>query len=54
MNPHASSTNKDKRRNKAFMMIKHKVQRKKIKRSFRDKQVCRLYKSLNHLKRMKC
>uniref|UniRef100_K1RH89 Protein SDA1 n=1 Tax=Magallana gigas TaxID=29159 RepID=K1RH89_MAGGI len=38
MNPHASSTNKDKRRNKAFMMIKHKVQRKKIKRSFRDKQ----------------
>lgn len=42
MNPHASSTNKDKRRNKAFMMIKHKVQRKKIKRSFRDKQVCKL------------
>lgn len=39
MNPHASSTNKDKRRNKAFMMIKHKVQRKKIKRSFRDKQI---------------
>ncbi|XP_056010430.1 protein SDA1 homolog [Ostrea edulis] len=39
MNPHASTTNKDKRKNKAFMMIKHKVQRKKVKRSFRDKQI---------------
>ncbi|KAK3099295.1 hypothetical protein FSP39_002193 [Pinctada imbricata] len=39
MNPNASTTNKDKLKTKNFMMVKHKVQRKKIKRSFRDKQV---------------
>ncbi|XP_062577170.1 protein SDA1 homolog, partial [Saccostrea cucullata] len=39
MNPHASTTNKNKKKNKAFMMIKHKVQKKKVKRSFRDKQI---------------
>ena len=39
MNPHASTSNKDKRKNKAFMMVKHKVLKKKTKRSFKDKQV---------------
>jgi protein SDA1 len=31
-------TNKEKRKNKSFMMIRHKVN-KKIKRSYKDKQV---------------
>ncbi|VDO15303.1 unnamed protein product [Rodentolepis nana] len=38
MNPHASTTNREKRKNKAFQMIKHKA-RRKVKRSFREKQV---------------
>ncbi|GAB1601700.1 protein SDA1 homolog [Argonauta hians] len=38
-NPNASSTNKEKKRNKNFMMIKHKLLGKKGKRSFREKQV---------------
>ncbi|VUZ49429.1 unnamed protein product [Hymenolepis diminuta] len=37
MNPHASTTNKEKRKNKTFQMIKHKA-RRKVKRSFREKQ----------------
>ncbi|VDL92984.1 unnamed protein product [Schistocephalus solidus] len=37
MNPHASTTNREKRKNKTFQMIKHKV-RRKAKRSFREKQ----------------
>lgn len=39
MNPNASTSNKQKKKNKAFMMIKHKVQKKKDKRSFKDKQI---------------
>ncbi|XP_076447026.1 protein SDA1 homolog [Babylonia areolata] len=40
MNPHASTTNKEKKKNKAFMMIKHNVRiKEKKKRSFRDKQI---------------
>ena len=38
-NPLASKTNKESRKNKAFMMVKHKVNRKKGQRSFKDKQV---------------
>uniref|UniRef100_A0A0L8I8S8 Protein SDA1 n=1 Tax=Octopus bimaculoides TaxID=37653 RepID=A0A0L8I8S8_OCTBM len=38
-NPNASSTNKEKKRNKNFMMVKHKLLGKKNKRSFREKQV---------------
>ncbi|OQV13785.1 Protein SDA1-like protein [Hypsibius exemplaris] len=38
MNPHASTTNKQKARGKNFMMIRQKV-RGKQKRSFRDKQI---------------
>lgn len=37
-NPHASTTNREKKKKKNFMMLKHKV-RGKIKRSFKDKQV---------------
>lgn len=37
-NPFSSKTNREKRKNKNFMMIKHKV-RGKSKRSFKDKQV---------------
>nr|CDS26377.1 protein sda1 [Hymenolepis microstoma] len=37
MNPHASTTNREKRKNKTFQMIKHKA-RRKVKRSFREKQ----------------
>lgn len=39
MNPHASTTNKDKAKKKAFTMVKHKIRRRKVKRSFKDKQV---------------
>ncbi|XP_063415301.1 protein SDA1 homolog [Mytilus trossulus] len=39
MNPNASTSNKEKRKNKPFLMVKHKVQRKKGKRSFKDKQI---------------
>ena len=38
MNPHASSTNKQKVKGKNFMMMKHKVKGKQ-KKSFRDKQM---------------
>uniref|UniRef100_A0A158REA9 Protein SDA1 n=1 Tax=Hydatigena taeniaeformis TaxID=6205 RepID=A0A158REA9_HYDTA len=37
LNPHASTTNREKRKKKTFQMIKHKV-RRKAKRSFREKQ----------------
>ncbi|XP_052792562.1 protein SDA1 homolog [Mya arenaria] len=39
MSAHASTTNKDKLRGKAYTMIKHKVMNRKKKRSFRDKQI---------------
>ncbi|XP_006824267.1 protein SDA1 homolog [Saccoglossus kowalevskii] len=40
LNPHASTTNKEKRKQKPFMMVKQKRQIKaKCKRSFRDKQI---------------
>merc|ERR1711963_68301 len=39
MNPHASTTNKDKMKKKAFTMVKHKIRRKTVKRSFKEKQV---------------
>lgn len=38
LNPFSSKTNREKRKTKHFMMIKHKV-RGKIKRSFKDKQI---------------
>lgn len=38
LNPHASTTNREKKKKKNFMMLKHKV-RGKIKRSFHDKQI---------------
>ncbi|CAB3380986.1 Hypothetical predicted protein [Cloeon dipterum] len=37
-NPHSSKTNTEKKKNKAFNMVKHKI-RGKVKRSFKDKQV---------------
>ncbi|NP_001082492.1 protein SDA1 homolog isoform X1 [Xenopus laevis] len=40
MNPHASSTNKEKKKNKNFMMMRYSQNiRSKKKRSFRDKQI---------------
>ncbi|CAH2301491.1 SDA1 homolog [Pelobates cultripes] len=40
MNPHASSTNKEKKKNKNFMMMRYSQNvRTKGKRSFRDKQI---------------
>ncbi|CAH8846129.1 unnamed protein product [Trichobilharzia szidati] len=47
MNAHASTTNREKSKNKAFQMIKHKV-RRKVKRSFQEKQVA----LREHLKRL--
>ncbi|XP_046688430.1 protein SDA1 homolog, partial [Homalodisca vitripennis] len=38
LNPFSSKTNREKKKNKNFMMIKHKV-RGKTKRSFKDKQI---------------
>uniref|UniRef100_A0A1B6DH20 Protein SDA1 n=1 Tax=Clastoptera arizonana TaxID=38151 RepID=A0A1B6DH20_9HEMI len=38
LNPFSSKTNREKRKTKNFMMIRHKV-RGKIKRSFKDKQI---------------
>jgi protein SDA1 len=38
LNPLASTTNREKRKNKNFMMLRHKA-RSKVKRSFKDKQV---------------
>lgn len=37
VNPHCSKTNREKRKTKAYSMIKHKV-RGKVKRSFKEKQ----------------
>ncbi|XP_053317627.1 protein SDA1 homolog [Spea bombifrons] len=40
MNPHASTTNKEKKKNKSFMMMRYSLNvRSKNKRSFRDKQI---------------
>ena len=38
MSEHASTTNKDKAKKKNFMMMKHKL-RRKVKKSFVDKQL---------------
>ena len=38
-NPNASTTNKEKRKSKAFMMMKHKFRSAKGKKSFHEKQV---------------
>lgn len=51
MNPHASTSNKEKAKKKAFSMVIHKV-KKKNKRSFRDKQIA-LRNALLKQKRMK-
>lgn len=51
MNIHCSKTNRERKKKKNFQMIKHKVQRK-VKRSFKDKQVA-LRNHLLKLKKMK-
>ena len=38
-NPNASTTNKEKRKTKAFMMMKHKFRNAQGKKSFHEKQV---------------
>ncbi|XP_063223734.1 protein SDA1 homolog [Bacillus rossius redtenbacheri] len=50
-NPFASKTNREKRKTKNFMMIRHKA-RGKVKRSFKDKQIA-LRNHLLKLKKMK-
>lgn len=50
-NPYASKTQKEHNKNKAFMMIKHKVKRK-VKRTFKEKQIA-LRNSLLKSRRMK-
>ncbi|XP_074113158.1 SDA1 domain containing protein Mys45A [Cotesia typhae] len=50
-NPLCSKTNREKKKTKAFQMIKHKV-RGKVKRSFKDKQAA-LRNHLIHQKKMK-
>lgn len=51
MNEHCSKTNREKRKNKNFQMIRHKV-KGKVKRSFKDKQIA-LRNHLLKLKKMK-
>lgn len=51
MNPHASTSNKEKQKKKAFSMVMHKA-KKKQKRSFQEKQIA-LRNSLLKKKRMK-
>ena len=51
MNIHCSKTNREKRKNKNYLMVKHKVQ-SKGKRSFKDKQIA-LMNHLIKLKKMK-
>lgn len=51
MNPHASTTNRDKQKKKAFVMVKHKVMNRKSKRSFRDKQIALRNQLLKRQKR---
>ncbi|VEL10219.1 unnamed protein product [Protopolystoma xenopodis] len=52
MNPHASTTNREKRKRKTFQMIKHKVKGKAFKRSFREKQIA-LREHLKKVAKMK-
>jgi len=47
LNEKASSSNRDKNRNKAFGMIKHKLKRHKKRKTFREKQVELKQKLLN-------
>ncbi|XP_066138422.1 protein SDA1 homolog [Euwallacea fornicatus] len=51
LNIHCSKTNREKRKKKNYQMIKHKMQRK-VKRSFKDKQIA-LRNHLIKLKKMK-
>ncbi|KAJ8953409.1 hypothetical protein NQ318_023526 [Aromia moschata] len=51
MNEHCSKTNREKRKNKNFQMMRHKA-RGKVKRSFKDKQIA-LRNHLLKLKKMK-
>lgn len=51
VNIHCSKTNREKRKNKNFQMVKHKV-KGKVKRSFKDKQIA-LRNHLIKLKKMK-
>lgn len=51
-NPFCSKTNREKRKTKAFQMLKHKVIKGKVKRSFKEKQIA-LRNHLLKQKRMK-
>ncbi|KAJ8965603.1 hypothetical protein NQ317_004362 [Molorchus minor] len=51
VNEHCSKTNREKRKNKNFQMLRHKV-KGKVKRSFKDKQIA-LRNHLLKLKKMK-
>lgn len=54
MNPHASTTNKEKKKNKNFMMMRYSQNiRSKNKRSFRDKQIALRDALLRKKKRIK-
>lgn len=50
LSDHASSSNRDKRRNKAFGMIKHKLKRNKRKKTFHEKQLELKQKLMNREK----
>ncbi|KAL8604072.1 hypothetical protein ACOMHN_024897 [Nucella lapillus] len=55
MNPHASTTNREKKKNKAFMMVKHnfKIKEKKKKMSYGDKVIALRNSLLKQLKQQK-
>lgn len=50
LNEKASTSNHDKRRNKAFGMVKHKIQRHKKKKTFQEKQLDLKQKLINREK----
>jgi protein SDA1 len=52
-NPNSSSTNKQKKKTKNFMMVKHKIQKSKGKRTFQDKQIALKKALINKIKRRK-
>nr|CAB3265908.1 protein SDA1 homolog [Phallusia mammillata] len=53
LDPNASTTNKQKRKNKPFMMVRHKVRKQKSGRSFKEKQVALRNALVKRAKRVK-
>lgn len=53
LNPHASTTNKQKRKHKPYMMVRDKIKKKSSGKSFREKQIALRNSLLKRAKRIK-